>query len=348
MTSPRLPVVSVVMPCRDAAHHLPECIASLEAQTEARYEVVVLDDHSTDRTGDVLAAWSERDPRVRLFRPHGVGIVPALQRLCREARAPLLARMDADDRAAPDRLRAQVEFLRSRADVSACGTGVSYVPRPEAGSGYHRYERWLNALHEPGALLRDLFVECPIAHPTLMIRRRVLEDVGGYRSVDGPEDYDLMLRLAEAGHALANIPKVLLEWRRGPDRLSERSDRYSADAFRKLKVAFLRRGFVPMERPLVVWGAGRVGKAFVRAWYEGGGRPIDAFVDLDPRKIGQVVHGAPVIPPTDERLRSTAPSASPRRPYVLAAVGSPGARSQIRDALAQLGLVELEDYRAVA
>ena len=336
------PRVSVLLPCRDAEPFLPECIASLQVQSERRFEVLALDDGSRDRTGDLLHAWAGRDSRVRLVDRGGSGIVAALRRLAREARAPLIARMDADDIARPGRLAAQLRLLADRPDIAACGTAVRYFPRPPAGSGYRRYEAWLNGLTDAASVERDLFVECPIAHPTLMVRRAAFEAAGGYRETGGPEDYDLILRLAAAGHGLANVPEVLHEWRLGAHRLSERSARYSPDAFRHLKVSFLA-GRLPPDRPLVIWGAGRVGKAFARTWREEGGT-FAGFVDLDPRKIGQTIHGAPVIRPDD----LPAFAETPRRPFVLLAVGTPGARRDIRQALDAMGFEEIEDYRAVA
>jgi len=345
VTVPQRPRISILMPCRDAEPFLEACIASLGAQTEPRYEVLVLDDGSTDRTAAILSAWVERDPRVRWFDPDGRGIVAALRRLASEARAPMLARMDADDRADETRFAEQLTYMREHPEIAACGTGVRYTPRPAPDSGYLRYERWINSLTRPELVARDLFVECPIAHPTLMVRRAAFQSVGGYRQTAGPEDYDLILRLAEAGYALSNVPSILHEWRLGDHRLSERSARYSAAAFRDAKIQALSRGLVPTDRPLVIWGAGKVGKAFARAWQAHGGTSrITAFVDLDPRKIGQTIHGAHVISPSD--LLAVGPAEWP--PYTLIAVGSPGARGDIREALEGSGLAESGDFRAVA
>lgn len=349
MTVPSPPRISLLLPCRNAAPFLPRCIASLESQTEPRFEALVLDDGSGDDTSPILGAWAERDARVRRVEREGEGLVAALRALAAAARGALLARMDADDVAYPPRLERQAALLDRRPEVAACGTRVRYVPRDGLGSGTLRYEAWLNGLVEPEELARDLFVECPIAHPTLMVRRRAFEAVGGYRDIDGPEDYDLVLRLAAAGHALANVPEVLHDWRVGEHRLSGRSARYSAAAFRRLKVSHLE-AFLPGGRSLVIWGAGRVGKAFARAWLAARPTPIEAFVDLDPRKIGQTIHGAVVVKPADLRSLDAAGSTSGAagRPYVLVAVGSPGARGEIREALAEMGFRELCDFRPVA
>ena len=333
------PAVSVVLPCRDAEATLAECIGSIEEQTLQAYEVIAVDDASTDATRSILTGWAERDPRVRLVEAGGDGLVAALQAGMGAAQAPLIARMDADDIAHPTRLEAQLAFLGARRDLAACGTGVEYFPRDRMGSGLERYERWLNSLRTPEEIRRDLLVECPIAHPTLMIRRTVFMALGGYRNEGWPEDYDLILRLHMAGLWCANLPDVLLRWRIADARLSGRAPEYDADAFRRCRVHFLRLGFLPAARPVAVWGAGRVGKALAREMIRREIQPV-AFIDLDPRKIGQEIHGAPVLG-ADEL--DEVPNA-----YFLIAVGTPGARQEIRDALDDAGRVELDDYRAVA
>jgi len=345
-----LPEVSVLLPCRDVADWLPECIESIEAQSLRDYEVLAVNDRSTDDTGVILRRWSARNDRVRYFEsgsvtreaPSDGGLVPALNLAASAARAPLVARMDGDDVADPLRLEIQRDFLTTRRDLAACGTAVELFPRSEVGEGYVRYEAWLNGLSDPDDLSRDLFVECPVAHPTLMIRCSVLSALGGYRDPGWPEDYDLVLRLHAAGMQAANIDQRLLRWRVRPDRHSLESDRYSAGAFRRCKVHFLKRVFLPARRPLVVWGAGKVGKPLARELIKQG-LPITAFVDLDARKIGQEIHGASVLDP--EGFEDLVHDSDP---YVLAAVGSPGARAEIREALDAMGRREIDDYRVCA
>jgi FlaA1/EpsC-like NDP-sugar epimerase len=143
--------------------------------------------------------------------------------------------------------------------------------------------------------------------------------------------------LWESGYELGKVPEVLLEWRERPDRLSRTDERYSADAFRRCKARFIGRRIAGRE--VVVWGAGPVGKAFARA-LKTEGHDIAAFVDLDPRKIGQTIHGAPVVHPSA--------IAEYRGMYVLAAVGSPEARADIRRELHGAGFREPEECCAVA
>ena len=333
------PAVSVLLPCRNADPWLEECLESLFAQRLLDFEVVAVDDGSTDSTLGLLRSMARREHRLRVLDGEGQGLVAALNRAASEAEAPLLARMDADDVAHPDRLLAQVEFLAGHTPVAACGTAVRLFPETSLGSGYRRYETWLNGLVNEQDVLADLFVECPIAHPTLVVRKSVFFALGGYRDLDWPEDYDLVLRLHAAGMRASNLPRQLLDWRVHPERHSLRSERYAPQAFRRCKVHFLRAAFLPPGRPVVVWGAGKVGKPLARE-LQRQGIPVAAFVDLDPRKIGQEIHGAPVLAP--EGVESLVRDSDP---YVLAAVGSPGAREEIREALDAMNLIEIDDYR---
>jgi glycosyltransferase involved in cell wall biosynthesis len=312
-------------------------MASLDAQTYTDFEVVAVDDGSRDATGVLLDAWAARDARIRVLHTAARGIVSALETARAAAAGDLLARMDADDRAYPERFARQMALLDARRDLAACGTRVRYVPRGVLKDGTRRYERWINALVDPDGIAREIFVECPIPHPTLMIRRAVLATVGGYRDPGWPEDYDLVLRLWAGGHRLGKVDAVLLDWRESADRLSRTDPRYREDAFRRCKVHYLAHRLA--GRAVVVWGAGPVGKAFARALQQAG-HAVVAFVELDPRKIGQEIHGAPVIaPPAVRDYRGT---------FCVAAVGSPGARDDIRATLTLAGWREPEEWCAVA
>jgi hypothetical protein len=332
------PPISVLLPVRDGAAHLSECIASLEAQSEAAFEVIAVDDGSRDRTPELLRAWAERDPRVRVVTQEPLGLVAALERARAEARGLWLARMDADDVALPRRFAAQRALMEADSGLVACGGGVHYVPRPALKGGALRYERWLNSLTTPDAIVRDLFVECPLAHPTFFLRADAVAAVGGYRDRGWPEDYDLLLRLWRAGGRLGVVPEVLLHWRERGGRLSRVHPAYSAEAFRRCKAHHLAASLLA-GRDVVVWGAGPTGKAFALALAQEGAR-TRAFVDLDPRKVGKVIHGAPVLAPAELRREPGA--------FCVAAVGQPGARDEIRAALVAGGWREGVDFVAVA
>ena len=343
MSDPRrrvsAPSVSVLLPVRDGEVHLPEAIASLEAQTHADFEVLAVDDGSTDRTPEILADWARRDARVEVLRQEPAGIVAALEAGRERASAPYLARMDADDVAAPARFARQLALMEAEGDLAGCGCRVRYFPDGVVGNGARRYEAWLNGAVTREQVAREIFVECPLAHPALFLKASVVSAVAGFRDSGWPEDYDLVLRIWEAGGGLANVPQVLLHWREGPDRLSRTHPRYSEAAFRRCKVHFLSRTLLGARRGAVIWGAGPVGKAFGRA-LDDVGESVRAYVDVDPRKIGQEIGGVPVLD-TADGLEFT-------RALHIAAVGQPGVREQLRGLLTGAGMVELRDFVAVA
>jgi glycosyltransferase involved in cell wall biosynthesis len=291
--------------------------------------VIVVDDGSVDGSAEI--AESHRDERVRVVRQERAGIVAALERARAEARGEIVARMDGDDVALPRRLELQVAAL---AELDAVGGGIEYFP--DARDGSLRYAEWLNALVTPELAARDVLVECPLPHPALAVRRDVLDAADGYRDCGWPEDYDLVLRLWARGARFCNVPELVLRWRDHGARASRSDSRYAPAAFTRCKVHHLRRTLL-RGRDVVVWGAGPVGKSFAQEFASQGVR-VAAFVDVDPRKIGRTIHGAPVVAPDD----------APRDGFAIGAVSGPGPRAEIRAVVATQGRCEGEDFIAVA
>jgi hypothetical protein len=249
--------------------------------------------------------------------------------------------MDADDVAHHERLERQTARLESDpgVDVLGCRVEMLCAPGVPPSGGMRVYADWLNQLLDHASMARERFVESPVVHPSVALRRETLLALGGWRDIRGPEDYDLWLRAFDAGLRFAKLPQTLLRWRDHPRRLTRTDPRYAADRFLALKLAALRWGPLAGDRPAVVWGAGPVGKAWARA-LRGAGNPVVAFVEVDPRKIGETIQGAPVLAVADV---GAVPGA-----IHLAAVGQRGARERIRTEARRLGLVDGTDLFAVA
>jgi len=333
------PPLSVLLPVRNGEAVLTEALSSISAQSFDSFDVLAVDDGSTDGSRDILLEAARKDPRIRVLSQAPLGIVAALEHARSQARGRFLARMDADDVALPGRFEAQMELLSSSPGLAAVGTGVRYFPRNRVKKGARRYERWVNGLVSHEEIVRDLFVECPIPHPTLMVRADLLDLVGGYRDRGWPEDYDLMFRLWEGGGRFGKVADPLLRWREGEGRLSRIHPDYAESSFRRCKVHYLLRTHLSGGRGVVIWGGGPVGKAFARELQAQGGR-LRAFVDLSPTRVGQEIHGAPVLSPQG--------ASGLGRELHLAAVAQAGARDEIRAALAEMGRREMEDFLAVA
>jgi glycosyltransferase involved in cell wall biosynthesis len=207
------PAVSVVMAVLNGAAFLDQAVASIRRQSFADFEFVIVDDGSVDQTGDILARHAAEDARLRILRQAHAGLVPSLNRGIEAAAAPLVARMDADDLAEPQRLARQVALLAAEPQVVVVGS--NYVVVDAAGN-----RRETSRLPTtPEAIRAALPASNPLAHPTVMMRRATVMAAGGYRRAFLQcEDYDLWLRLAER-HDLRNIDEPLLLYRQHPGQL---------------------------------------------------------------------------------------------------------------------------------
>jgi hypothetical protein len=335
---PPAPAISVLVPAFDAAATLPACLRSLTRQTERRWECVLVDDGSRDGTRAVAEAAAREDPRIRVVSRAHAGIVPALRAGLAHCRADVVARMDADDVMHRKRLAAQLAALEASPDLAAVGCHVRFFPRRDMTDGLRDYERWLRSIDSPARVRADAFVECPVAHPTLAMRRAVLETLG-YRDAGWPEDYDLLLRALAAGHEIGMVPRRLHGWRDTPGRLTRTHAVYDQARIVACKAAFLAEGFLANAGSYVLWGHGGTGRALRRALAAHGRRPSHV-VEVHPGRIGNRIDGAPVIPP--EGLATLA------RGRLVASVAGAEARGLIRAFLARIGWRELADYVVAA
>ena len=333
-----MPRVSVLLPARNAAATLDAALASLRRQTWSDWECVVVDDGSTDATGEVARAAAAIDPRVTMVPTPPRGLVAALGTGLERCRGEYVARMDADDLMRRDRLGLQVDALDRDPQLAAVGAHVRFFPRAGMSDGLRAYERWLNSVDSPARLRAEAFVESPVAHPTLLIRRSVLAAVG-YRDRGWPEDYDLVLRLLAAGHEIGVVPRRLLGWRDGPGRLTRTHPAYGLDRITACKASFLADGFLAGGERYLLWGYGGTGRALARA-LRGHGKHPSHVVDVHAGRLGNVIHGALVVPPA-------ALADLPRLPLV-ASVAGEAARSEIRATLAALGWIETRDFVCAA
>lgn len=334
-------LASFLLPFRDEAPTLEAAVRSLQAQRERAWEAVLVDDGSTDGSGAIAEALAATDPRLRVLHLRGgAGLPAALNAGLAACRAPLVARMDADDIASPERLARQLDLLATEDRLAVVDGQVRFFrDEGEVPEGMRAYEAWINGVLTPADFERELLVESPVVHPAATFRLAVVQELGGYRGGDFPEDYDLWSRLALAGHALAKVPAVLVHMRDRPRRLTRTHPAYGPEAFRRVRQRHLE-ATLAREARVVVWGAAKSGKPWLR-WLRERGQPLPFAIDIDPRRIGNTRQGVPVL----------APDALARRradyDLVLVAVGARGARAEIRAHLAALGLREPAEARFV-
>ncbi len=328
-------MISVLLPVYNAARTLPAALDSVRAQTATDWELICVDDGSTDATPHLLTAAADVDPRIiHLRRPHR-GLVASLNDGLRACRRPWLARFDADDLMHPERLAQQ---LAAGFD-GVLGCGVRLFPRADLSPATLAYETWLNELQTHQQIVTNLFVESPLVHPTVFLPRALLDRVGGWRDVGWAEDYDLWLRLWQAGARFAKLPAVLHEWRDEPGRLSRGGGVYSTRRFRWCKAAFLRETLLAGGAPVHIWGVGRVGRLWSRV-LEGVGLRVADHLDPDDAQVGGLCRGRPIRP--------HAAAADLGGEPLIVTIGVLGARDRTRAYLDGLGLREGWDYICVA
>jgi glycosyltransferase involved in cell wall biosynthesis len=338
-----MPEVSVLMPCYNAANMVDTALESILSQTLSDLEVIVVDDGSTDGSPQKLEAWAARDGRVQVIPQAHTGIIEALNAGLQVCQSEFVARMDADDRSHADRLAEQVAYLREHPDVTVTACLVSGFPQGQVREGFRIYIEWLNSLVTDEDIRREIFVESPMAHPSVVFRKKEVMKIGGYQERGWPEDYDLWLRLYLAGGRFGKVPRQLFEWREYPERLTRADSRYSLENFLRAKAYYLARGPLHGRDGVLLWGAGMMGRRLSKHLTRLG-CPLVAFIDIDPRKVGRTRRGLPILPPEDlmtywERYD---------HPVLLACVGARGARTLIRERLESIGLREGRDWWGAA
>ena len=333
-----MPDISILMPVRNEERYLQAALDSLYQQTFTDWELIAVDDASNDQTATILARAAAKYSRVRVIRGKGNGLVTALNAGLAACKAPLLARMDGDDICHPRRLELQADYMKTHPDIGLVASNFRHFPRTGLKNGMIDYETWQNSLVDSSLIKHNLFVESPFVHPAVMTRRTILYDLGGYHDHNWPEDYDLWLRMAAAGVQFARLPQTLLFWRDHPARATRSMDEYAHGAFRSCKCHHLLHGFINNSHDVVIAGAGLEARAWQRLLLASG-VTVSTWLDVDPKKIGRILHGAPVIRPEDLHLNGR---------KMIVAIGVRGAREQFRGVAKTHGWEEGVDFVCVA
>jgi glycosyltransferase involved in cell wall biosynthesis len=286
-----MPEITVLLPAFNAERTIAAALNSLLNQTHTSFDVIVVDDGSTDGTATVVGGF--QDSRVRLVRSEHAGVSAATNLAASLTDSKLLARMDADDTALPDRLKLQQQMLEQH-HLDVVGSQVRIVSaHGHPTTTLKRYERWINQETLSTDQIHALrFVEFPLVNPTLLARRAYFDLE--FSDSTFPEDYDLMLRAAAQGFRFGKVPTVLLNWTDSETRLTRTDLRYSDTAFMQCRRFHLLSGPLADVWQLDVWGAGQTGKQWLR-WLQAQGRQVRQLIDVNTRKIGQQIHGVPVI-----------------------------------------------------
>ena len=322
-----MPEVSVILPVFNAETTIARAVDSILQQTGVDLEVIVVDDGSTDKT--VHALDNQDDGRLKILRSDHGGVVAASNAGLEIAQADIIARMDADDFAYPQKLDKQITELRQQSlDVIGCHVRILNADNT-ATESLQRYERWINEeTVTQQQILALRFVEFPLVNPTILARRQYFEI--GFADNDFPEDYDLMLTAAARGMRFGKVSEILFDWLDGPLRLTRTDDRYSNEAFMECRRKHLLEGPLKGVSRVDLWGAGQTGKPWLR-WLQQQQIEVRRVYEVHPRKIGTTIHNVPVVDAEEMSVRDGTP--------LIVAVGADGARALIHEHVTRFGYV---------
>lgn len=251
------------MPTKNAEKHIAECLDSIINQSFSNWELLVVNDHSTDSTRSILQEFSLKDERISFLDNHGHGIIKALQLAYKKSSGTAITRMDSDDIMPLNKLELMHNELEKKPNFLITGY-VRYISDNELKGGYIYYQDWLNGLVNNNSHYSEIYKECVIPSPCWLVSRAVFENCGAFNSETYPEDYDLTFRFYENKIPIVSLKEELHIWRDHPKRASRNDDNYSDNSFLDIKLHYFLKLDLDTSKNLVLWGAGKKAKSIAK------------------------------------------------------------------------------------
>ncbi|WP_422079900.1 glycosyltransferase [Ulvibacterium sp.] len=328
------PLVSILIPFKNTARFLPECLDSILNQKYIHWEVLAVNDHSTDGSWEIVNAYAQKDLRIKVFGNKGKGIIAALRTAYSESQGTFITRMDSDDIMFPNKLQVFVRSLIKNGRGHLAVGQVRYFSDRGISNGYERYQQWLNGLTLNGSNYSEIYKECVIPSPCWMVHRKDLDACDAFDPDRYPEDYDLTFRFYEKGLRCIPCNQVLHYWRDYDTRTSRTSEHYAQNYFLDIKLHYFLKLEYDANRPLTIWGAGNKGKEIAKGLLR---RKINfSWLCDNPNKIGKSIYG-------QEMLHYTALQ-HVKNPQSIVTVANEEAQKMIRDYFWDLGQKSGRDY----
>jgi len=329
------PFVSIIMAVQNEELYLEDCLNSIINQTYSNWELIAVNDHSIDRTSDILKEYSKSDSRIRVINSDRHSLIPTLQEAYRHSRGSLINRMDADDKMPEYKLQILVDTWTKYGKGTVIAGGTShFVEKGEVGEGFLRYDRWLNDIAKRNAHYEEIYQECVIPSHCWIIHREDFDSVEAFDPEVYPEDYDLCFRFYKKGLNIVGIDKILHFWRDHSVRISRTWNCYKDNRYFELKLRYFYELDRDNKRPLILWGAGRNGKDLARLLQ----RKNHKFhwVCDNVKKIGKDVYGI--------QLEHFNKVPDLNTPQIIIVVNSPKERIKIREQLNIWNKKPIDDF----
>lgn len=281
-----MPKVSIILPFYNAEAFLERSIASILEQSYTDFELLLVNNNSSDRSDEIVKCYQTSDNRLQILEEDRQGVVFASEKGFKNVTGTFITRTDADDVWHLNKLEKQVEYLKQNPECDVVSCRVNFKGSAD-NTGMQVFVDETNELltHEQISLNR--FAELQVINPTILFRRELVEKYGFYKEGSFPEDYELFLRWIEAGVQFHKLNERLFDWYDHENRLTRTDLRYSTEAFYKIKAEYLYR-FLKSHNPfhpnVWIWGAGKLSKQRVRFLVQQGVN-VETFIDVDPKKI---------------------------------------------------------------
>lgn len=325
-------LISIILPFTSEKEWLKEAIESIIAQTYTAWELILVA-NCAEEASVRIAQNHTTDPRIRLIHEDNPGIAHALNSGICAAGGQLIARMDADDRCHPERLALQASALLDSPHINAVSCRTDHHPDGPPGEGFSAYMAWQNSIQNPQEHLLNRFIESPLAHPTLLFKRTLIDQLGYYHTGDLPEDYELILRWLQAGMQIFKLPQKLYQWRDHENRLSRTGFAYTKQHFHKVRFKYLALELKknPGLRPVILCGGKSLRKKAEQS-LEDSGIQIAGFSDV----VQTAVKDKIFIPANEIGKHKDC--------FFISITGGRGKSSELRSFFISKGLREGEDF----
>ncbi|MEC3907697.1 glycosyltransferase family 2 protein [Tamlana sp. 2201CG12-4] len=330
----KTPLISILIPFKDTEAFISDCLESILNQSYIHWEIIIVDDHSSDNSYNIVNTFAQKDDRIVLIKNSGSGIIDALQLAFKTSNGYYITRMDSDDVMPENKLEILLNNLLESGKHHVSTGLVSYFSKNGISDGYKKYEDWLNRLTKTGSNYSEIYKECVIASPCWMLHREDLIACGAFDPNRYPEDYDLTFRFYKAGYQIIPCNTILHYWRDYQTRTSRTHSNYAENTFLDIKLHYFLELDFDNSRPLVIWGAGFKGKTIVKKLIEKN-VPFEWICD-NPKKIGKDIY--------NQKLKPFTFLEEIKQPQSIVTVANPQAQKEIQTYFNTQNMSPMTDY----
>ncbi|OEJ98740.1 glycosyl transferase family 2 [Flavivirga aquatica] len=327
-------LISILIPFKNTEAFIAECLESILKQTYINWELLIVDDSSTDNSYKIVKQFAAKDNRIKLLKNSGNGIIDALQLAFKHTNGEFITRMDSDDIMRRNKLETLVNNLLKYGKQHVAVGLVHYFSDDGVKDGYKSYEVWLNNLTKTGSNYSEIYKECVIPSPCWMIHKSDLIACDAFKPNRYPEDYDLAFRFYKHNFKCIPCDTILHNWRDYSSRTSRTHVHYAENHFIDLKLHYFITLNFNKSKTLVVWGAGNKGKTIAKTLIE---KNINfEWICDNPNKIGRDIYGK-ILKPFNS-LKEI------KNPQSIITVANKNSQQEIRDYMNTLDFRPINDY----